>query len=323
MLHFCCLCKYPFLFSIFIIVTVGCHRMSKSGQESKTAQRPLGIVLEKTIDGDVLGQRLSRPCGIVSDNTGNIFLVDSGNNRILKLDRNLEPVREAGGFGGSEGLLNSPTYLAIDNNLSLYVSDAGNQRISIFDSRLHYVSKIDLVDPDDPLKFGRPSGVMINDYGELWVADADNSRIPVFNSYGNFDRFVGDVEAYSGLLLTPTGIERDNNGNAFVSDVGNSRLIKFNSFGVHLANIGEDVLDKPSGIAIDWHGNIWVVDAGLPAVLCFDRKGNLLYSEGRYGKEGDYSLSQPCDLTILPDGRIVVSDTGNSRLLIYRILYPE
>jgi hypothetical protein len=97
----------------------------------------------------------------------------------------------------------------------------------------------------------------------------------------------------------------------------------FDSYGIYLSSIGRENVAKPSGIDFDRFGNIWVVDAGLSAVLCFNRKGDLMFSVGSYGNDGNYSFNQPQDLTLLPKDRIAVSDTGNDRLLIYRILYPE
>jgi DNA-binding beta-propeller fold protein YncE len=261
--------------------------------------------------------------GIASDNAGHLFLVDAGNSRLLKFDPGFEATRETGGFGSYEGLLNSPSYLAVDNNLNVYVSDAGNQRISVFDSRLNFVDNIDLVDEDDPLKFGRPSGVAVNDYGELWVADADNSRISIFNNLYKFDRFVGDVETYSGLLLSPRAVARAEKGRVLVSDEGKSLILGFDAFGIYLFDFGKDVLDRPSGIGLDRYGNIWVVDADLSAVLCFDPDGKLIYSEGSPGREGPYSFMNPQDLAVIPGDLMAVSDTGNDRVLIYKILYPE
>jgi len=308
---------------ITISLLIGCGLLKKSQPTSETKPGPIALVPERNIEGVVLGKELSRPFGIVSDNIGHLYVVDAGNSRLLEFDTDLKPIREAGGFGRVEGLLNSPTYMALDNNLNLYISDAGNQRISIFDTRLNFVDNINLIDPDDPFKFGRPAGLTINDYGELLMVDPDNSRIAIFNNFANFDRFLGDTESYIGLLLTPSAIDMDQEGNFIVSDIGNSKLVSFDSYGIYLSGIGSENVVRPSGIDIDRFGNIWVVDAGLPAVLCFNRRGDLLFSVGDYGSYGNYSFNQPQDLTLLPKDRIVVCDTGNDRLLIYRILYPE
>ena len=88
-------------------------------------------------------------------------------------------------------------------------------------------------------------------------------------------------------------------------------------------DFGRDVLEKPSGISLDRFENIWVIDAGLSMIFCFDREGELIYSEGGPGRDGPYSFRNPQDLTVLPGDMIAISDTGNDRVLIYKILYPE
>jgi len=301
----------------------GCGPNARPGDESRPVIKPYSLIYEGRISGNVFNVPLNDPIGLVSDADGNIYVVDAGNSRLIKFDNQLIPVRETGGFGISETLFNSPTFVSIDNNLNLYVSDVGNQRISIYDTRLNYVDMIELVDFDDPGKFGRPDGIAINDYGELWIADPDNSRISVFDNSGRFDRYVGDVETYSGLLLTPRAVTRGQRGKVLVSDAGRSGVYVFDSFGLYLFDFGYDVLERPSGLKVDNFDNIWVTDSKLSTLFCFDRDGLLLYSVGVYGTTGKYNFDKPNDVTILPGNRIAVSDTGNDRIMIYKILYPE
>jgi DNA-binding beta-propeller fold protein YncE len=315
--------RHLVLIAVLFSLLFGCKKDIKTGPESRNLPRPLGLVLEGMIQGEVLRQRLSGPIGVAADNSGNLYVVDAGNNRLLKFDSDSKALRGAGGFGSFEGLLNSPTYVAVDNNLNVYVSDAGNKRISVFDSRLNFVDNIDFADADDPLKFGRPSGLAINDYGELWIADPDNSRIAVFVNLYKFDRFVADVETYSGLLLGPRAVARAQEGRVLVSDDRKSLIFSFDAFGIYLFDFGRDILERPSGISLDRFGSIWVIDARLSMIFCFDREGELIYSEGSPGREGPYSFRNPQDLTVLPGDMIAISDTGNDRVLIYKILYPE
>ncbi|UCD95437.1 MAG: hypothetical protein JSU69_05140, partial [Candidatus Zixiibacteriota bacterium] len=99
--------RYCVLIVAFISLLFGCNKDIKTGPESKIVTKPLGLVLEGMIEGEVLGQRLSRPSGIAADISGNLFVVDAGNNRLLKFDSEFKALREAGGFGSFEGLLNS------------------------------------------------------------------------------------------------------------------------------------------------------------------------------------------------------------------------
>ena len=318
LIHFC------FILPILsVVLLTGCRPGSGAGEETLPAQKPVALIYEGRIADDVFGQRLTRPMGMVTDDAGNLYLVDAGNNRLIKFDRELQPLRETGGYGTVETLFNSPNYIAINNNLNLYVADAGNRRVSIYDSKLNYVNMIDFYDADDPGKFNRPVGLAFNNYGELWVSDPDNSRVAVFNSNDEFDRFVGDVETYSGLLLTPGAAATGRKGQLLVSDEGRGQVYVFDSFGIHLFNFGYDVFKRPAGLKVDRYGNIWVADAGLSTIYCFDREGLLIYSIGEYGTVGQYELNKPGDVALLPGDRIAVSDTGNNRVMIYKIIYPE
>jgi len=314
---------YLILFMQIVLLVFGCNKNGEVAEEIRVSRKPTGLVLINEIKTDRYGNSLFAPAGICADNSGNIYIVDAGNNRLLKFDRDFQQMREAGGYGVSEGLFNSPSYIALDNNLNLYISDGGNRRISVYDVKLNYVGMIDMTDPDDPLRFGRPSGLTVDDYGELWVTDPDNSQLLVFNSYLSFDRMVGDVKTYTDILLHPVSAAKDNRGNILVTDDGRSRIFGFKNNGVYRYEYGQDYLEKPAGIDVDKTGCVWVVDSENCVIFCFDRNGEFLYSEGIKGTGGEFGLNQPTDIAILDSDKIAVSDTGNNRVLIYRVLYSE
>ena len=66
--------------------------------------------------------QLNYPAGLAMDGSGNLYIADSGNNKIRKV---------SGGKIGTvaAGLLETPTAVAVDTVGNLYVADAGNQRI--------------------------------------------------------------------------------------------------------------------------------------------------------------------------------------------------
>lgn len=305
-----------------IVFYFGCKPKNNAGIETNKIIKPEALLLRQKIEGEILGQRISEPYGVTSDISGNVYLVDAGNDRLLKFDRDFQPIKEAGGYGSTDGLLSSPTFIAIENNLNLYISDAGNQRISVFDTRLNYANEYDLTDADDPSKFGHPSGLRINEYGELWVADVDKSLIWIFNNIGAVVRSIGGVESTGGFLLSPAGMIEDNDGRVLVCDEGNSVVKIYDGIGLYLDEFWTDGMDNPSGIAIDGNQNIWVVDSDPAGLHCFDPEGNWLFSYGASGQSGDLNMQEPVDLTITLENLLIVSDRGNNRMLVYMILYP-
>lgn len=305
-----------------LIFLPGCQPRSNIVTETKINPVPEGLLFIQAIEGVILGKRISEPFGLTSDLGGNIYLVDAGNNRLVWFNRDFLPLRDVGGYGGDEGLLNSPSYISIDNNLNLYVADGGNQRISVFDTRLNYAKQIELFDADDPLKFGRPAGLRVNQYGELWVADRDKSRIWIFSNIGFFDRSIGGIESTGGFLLNPAGIVSDHLGRTLVCDKGNGIIKIYDSFGIALHEFENNKVKSPTGISIDNQNNIWVLDSKQQGIFCFDSVGKLLFSPASLDYTGNYILKKPVDLTITPDNKLIVSDFENDRLLVFQILYP-
>jgi len=316
-------CRYCRVFPALFILFLSCGPKPGPGGESRPVATPLGLVLETIIEGPILSRSLSQPKGVWCDNTGAVYVVDAGNNRIIRFSRDLQALRDVGGFGVAEGLLKWPTYITVDKNLNLYVSEEGNQRISVFDTRLNFGYLIDLVDPEEPLKYGRPAGIAVNDYGEILVADRDNSRIAVFNSFSNFDRFIGGIESSAGRLLKPAGICLLPDNTVLACDQSNARIEVFDAFGIYESSFGSDYLNEPSGLAVDDHGNIWVVDRNPAALLCFDPAGNALYA-AESGRDAAFDrLEEPFDLAALPGSRLILTDLAGDRLLVYNILYQD
>jgi len=73
-------------------------------------------------------------CGIGIDASGNIYISDSGNNRIQKFTPKGQFIRKLGSSGSEDGQFNLPTGIAIDAEGYLYVADTGNNRIQKFNA---------------------------------------------------------------------------------------------------------------------------------------------------------------------------------------------
>ena len=283
---------------------------------------PVALLVEREITGPILNSDLRRPFGLARDARGNIYLNDSGNDRLLRLKADLTADREIGGYGAQTGLLNRPTFVAVDNSLNLMVSDEGNRRVSRYNSQLAFVDALSFYDEDDPLKFGYPSGIAFTDYGEVWVADRDNNQIAIFNNVGKFDRFLGDYGYSGGQLSSPEKIARDERGNFIVCDAGNARVAVYDSYGNFAYETGLDGDSYPIAATAD-KTLLWVLDRRNSKVLCFDREGYLVFEVGPALPGGESSLKNPSDLIILSSGMLLISDTGNNRLVLCRIVYED
>ena len=280
---------------------------------------PATLIVEQEISGTVLGSVLRQPFGVAVAADGTVYCVDRGNDRLIKFRPDLTAVRDAGGTGTAAGLLSRPGYVAVDNTLNVLVSDEGNQRISRFNADLLFVEAIEFYDPDSPSRFGTPSGVAVNRYGEMWVADRRENHIALYNNQGAFDRYIAGFGYQGGQVQEPEKITLDAGEQFCVADAGNNRVIIYDQYGNHAETISSSAFDHPVA-AIPLRNTTWVLDRSQGRLYYCDRQGRILFAIGPDLPGIDRALREPSDMALLPDGRLLLSDSGNNRLLVCRII---
>jgi DNA-binding beta-propeller fold protein YncE len=287
-------------------------------------KRPVGLVPITVIQGRMGGYELSAPAGVAVDQQGNVYISDTGNHRLIKLDTRYQLVRDFGGFGSGVGKFNNPEDLTVDRLLNLYVIDTNNRRIVHLDVQLNYVDEFE--PEDDPKEvaaaLGKFSGIYVSPTGEMTVADYDNSRLLRMDNFGRFSRYIGDFSFAAGSLLNPLGLAGTKNGTIYVADAGNERLAIYDHYGNYVDEMEHPGLHEPSAVAISPAGTIWTCDQISGALFAFAPHGEMLFSIGRAGRE-EFAFSDPQALAVSPDNHLLVADTGNDRIMVYRIIYEE
>ena len=289
-------------------------------EAAATREVPQGLAVEKVIAGRILGQTLQEPAGLTADRNGTLYVIDGANNRLIRFLPDLTPHRDVGGRGSQAGQFYMPAFVTVDNDLNLLISDPGNMRICRFNARLEYADEIKLEDEDDPLKYGRPSGVAVTDYGEVWMADIDNNHLVVFDNVGHFSKFVGGYGYGGGDMLHPEKVVRFNKDEFWVCDRGNKAVAVFDDYGSFVRRIHIDEFNEPMALAFDSARRLWVLDRATGRIHVFGPDRKLLASIGPMVAGVDSKLVNPSDLAFLPDGRLAISDTGNNRVLICQVL---
>jgi DNA-binding beta-propeller fold protein YncE len=312
-----------YIIGALVLLTVSCAKTPPKTDETSPRRLPLALVVEDVISGYIRGQVMRNPVGLAVGYRGKLFVCDAGNNRLVRFNDSLVPELDAGGLGSLEGLFNKPGYITVDNGLNVYVSDVVNRRICRLDKDLYYVDAISLIDYDDPLKYGEPSGLAVTDYGEVWMCDYEKSRIAVFSNVGQFDRFVGDFGYSGGQLYHPEKIIRDPSGNFVVCDGDNIRLVVYDDLGNFMREIKNGSLRYPVSVLYEGENAFWVLDGVTGEIYLIDGAGKMLFESGAIIPGAEESLRNPSDMVRLKDGRILVSDTGNNRLLVCRVLYEN
>jgi uncharacterized protein (TIGR03663 family) len=141
------------------------------------------------------------------------------------------------------------------------------------------------------------------------------------------DLIIGDGAAAGtapGQLLTPRNLAIGPDGRLYVTDSGNHRIQLFDSDGRFLYGWGTfgaepGQFHEPWGIAVD-ENFVYVADTWNHRVQKFTHDGEFVALFGQSGlpEVGDAAglFYGPRDVLILPDGRLLVTDTGNHRIQI-------
>ncbi len=281
--------------------------------------------------GGISAATLASPAGLTVDAAGRLFVVDTGNNRVLMFED--ASIRSSGAsadrvFGqpgfttGSSGttatLMGSPFGVCTDASGNLWVSQAGNDRILRFANAAtrpevagaaadQVLGQANFTNQGFGLsitKFNNPSGISVDAAGTLWVADSINSRVVGFSNaaaLGNgapADRLFGqpdfdtNVGATSATGMTrPRGLTIDKFGALWVSDETDKRVLRFDNAGsLGVQPPANAVLGQPdftssgaglaanafklnfaSSLFLDSAGNVWLSDNSNNRVLRFTR----------------------------------------------------
>ena len=173
------------------------------------------------------------------------------------------------------------------------------------------------MDEEDPLKYGEASSVATTDFGELWVVDWEQGKIAVFDNSGRFESFVGDFGYTGGQLNRPEKILSDNDG-FLVCDAGNSRLVQYDGYGNFSRQITNDLFQYPLAAARAGEDGWWVLDGETGQLFFLDSGWKSAFVTGPMLAGSNQPMKKPSDLVILSDGRLLISDSGNNRLLVCR-----
>ncbi len=260
---------------------------------------------------------LSRPFGISVDTLDNVYVADTGNNRIQKFTSDGNFIKKWGRLGTDPGKFSRPNGIAVDTSGNVYVADTDNNRIQKFTSDGNFIKKWG-GEGTDPGKFSFPNGISVDTSGNVYVADTYNNRIEKFTSDGNFIKKWGRLGTDPGKFSRPSGIAVDTSGNVYVADTGNNRIEKFTSDGNFIkkwGELGKDIFEFsfPSDIAVDTSGNVYVADTDNNRIQKFTSDGNFIKKWGGEGTDLD-KFSGPSGISVDTSGNVYVADTYNNRI---------
>jgi DNA-binding beta-propeller fold protein YncE len=244
-----------------------------------------------------------------------IFVLDAGNNRILKMDKGGHVAARFDSTSSPPLSLHMPIALATDG-----------RRLAVANSLAPDVLVLDLsgrVQAALPLRAGdggltpRPIGVALAPNGDIVVSDADNHRVSRLDSSGAVLWTAGTGARAGGAdgFNVPGALALDGAGNIYVADTLNGRVVELSAGGAFVRQFGRlgdaaGTLSRPKGVAVDRDGRVFVSDGLLAAVEVFAPDGAYLGLIGR-SNPGDPASGSvfvaPAGLS-LQDGWLLVTD---------------
>ena len=298
---------------------------------------------------------LNQPSAVALDGAGNLYIADTGTQRVRQVQPNGTIVTLAGtgaaGDGGDGGPataapLNFPMGVAVDPWGNVAIADSYNHRIRQV-SPGGWITTIagtgksgtgqDAVPPLE-MQLRGPRGVCFDRAGVLFIVDTANNRILRYASGTLVETAAGNGapgdagdggQARYAQLNQPTSCALDSAGSLFIADTLSHRIRKVAPGGTisTVAGTGESGfsgdggaaiaarLQTPRGVAVDDNGDIFIADSANQRIRLVTPDGTIRTIAGE-----EASVNNPGGMVLDGAGDLYFAETGNQRI---RRLVPQ
>jgi len=318
---------------------------------------------------------LESSTGLALDGRGNLFISDSYNNVIRRVDAISGIITTVagngygagtggGGYSGDDGPatsaeLNIPLAVVVDGLGDLFIADSGNFRIRRVDATTGTITT--LAGNGTPCSSstsacgdGGPAidanfsfltlGLAVDRQGDVFIADDGDFRIRKVQAgtgilstvAGNgTPGFSGDGGPATSAGMNPWGIALDSAGDLFIADQINARVRKVSAKTQIITTVAGNgtpgfsgdggaatsaELNFPQGIILDSENNLYIPDAQNNRVRMVAQKTQVITTVAGGGPVGDGGpaknaiLASPSLVNLDADGNYFISDQVNNRI---------
>ncbi|HVS07827.1 MAG TPA: LuxR C-terminal-related transcriptional regulator [Candidatus Dormibacteraeota bacterium] len=235
--------------------------------------------------------------GLALDQAGDLYLTDTGNNRVRKVTSgNIRLISTV--VNGPE-----PRGCATDPQGDVFVAETGANLVVKVDASGAVTTVAGTGRAGwsgdggqaTSAELSAPEGLAVDQQGNLYIADAGNDRV---------------------RKVTPDGVITTIAGNGSTGSAGDGgRAVKAELF-------------IPTGLAVDAHGILYIADSANNRVRKVDLAGNIstLVGTGQAGYAGDSGpaaaaqLNNPVALAVDGAGNLYIADLGNNRVRLVRLV---
>jgi sugar lactone lactonase YvrE len=305
-----------------------------------------------TVAGGYLGDgkaatsaALNSPQAAAFDKLGNLYIADTLNQRIRKVDNSGKITTFAGngisGYAGDGGPAHSaslyfPDGVATDAHGNVFIADVSN----------HVIRKVDAKGAISTFAQDQESPYLMtmDSAGNLYVAETFFCMVAKFAPDGTRSIVAGidqcgfnsdGIPATQAELNYPYGLALDAKGNLYIGDSSNNRVRMIDTSGIIHTIAGNGtcgfsgdggpgvaaMLCSPSGVAVDAAGNLYIADWSNNRVRKLDVAGTIgtIAGTGRFLYNGDGLPARktnilPFSVAVSPSGEVYVVDYANNRV---------